>query len=243
MSALEREYPANKKFKYQLMTTIDHEKKRAALEAVKYVRSGMTVGLGTGSTANLMIKELGRQVANGLNIIGVPSSEHTRKLALELHIPLISLAEAARIDLTIDGTDEFDPYLQLIKGGGGALLHEKILAYNSDLVIIIADSQKQVKRLGSFKLPIETIPLATQKIIQSLTQMQLQPTLRVKEGQNFITDEGNYILDLNIKHITNIPSLNNRLKEIPGIVETGLFLDLADIIIVGKGESIRTYKK
>ncbi|WP_034256964.1 ribose-5-phosphate isomerase RpiA [Arenibacter latericius] len=225
------------------MTAIDHEKKLAALEAVKYVKQGMTVGLGTGSTANFMIKELGIQVANGLNIKGVPSSENTRKLALDLNIPLISLEKADSIDLTIDGTDEFDPYLQLIKGGGGALLHEKILAHNSDLVIIIADSHKQVDRLGSFKLPIETIPLATRKIMQLLDNMQLQPIMRKKEEQLFITDEGNHIIDLNIKHINNLPLLNYTLKQIPGIVETGLFLDMADIIIVGKGASTLTFKK
>jgi ribose 5-phosphate isomerase A len=224
------------------MTDIDHEKKLAAIEAVKYVKSGMTVGLGTGSTATFMINELGRQITKGLRITGIPSSENTRKLAMQLGIPLISLENAERIDLTIDGTDEFDPYQQLIKGGGGALLHEKILAYNSDLVIIIADSQKQVDRLGNFKLPVETIPLATQKITQLLKKMNLQPLLRQKEGKYFITDEGNYILDLNIQHITNIPLLENTLKQIPGIVETGLFLEMADIIIVGKGESTITFK-
>ncbi|MCM4169146.1 Ribose-5-phosphate isomerase A [Arenibacter antarcticus] len=225
------------------MADIDHEKKLAALEAVKYVKSGMKVGLGTGSTANLMIQELGRQIAEGLRITGIPSSEKTRKLAIDLGIPLISLEKADRIDLTIDGTDEFDPYMQLIKGGGGALLREKILAYNSDLVIIIADSQKQVKRLGTFKLPVETIPFATYKIEILLNKMGLQPKLRQKDGEHFITDEGNYILDLNIKTITNIPLLETTLKQIPGIVETGLFLDIADFIIVGKGKSTLTLKK
>lgn len=225
------------------MTKIDQEKELAALEAVKYVKSGMTIGLGTGSTATFMINELGRQITNGLSITGIPSSETTRKLAMEQGIPLISLDKSNRIDITIDGTDEFDPYLQLIKGGGGALLYEKILAYNSDLVIIIADSKKQVDRLGSFKLPIETIPIATQKIKQSLIKMELQPKLRQIEGENFITDEGNYILDLNINHITNISKLNQTLKQIPGVIETGLFLDMADIIIVGKEESTLTLKK
>ncbi|MCM4153255.1 ribose-5-phosphate isomerase RpiA [Arenibacter sp. N53] len=223
--------------------SLDQEKQIAAKEAVKYIKSGMTVGLGTGSTAAHMVNELGKLVLNGLKIVGVPSSESTKKLASEKGIPLITLENANAIDVYIDGADEFDPYMQLIKGGGGALLREKILTYNSDLVIIIADSQKEVKRLGAFKLPVETIPLATQKIEQLLKKMGLQPNLRLKDGKNFITDEGNYILDLNIAHITNIPSLESNLKQIPGIVETGLFLDMADIIIVGQGQTVITIKK
>ena len=222
---------------------LDQEKLIAAKEAVKYVKSGMTVGLGTGSTAAHMVNELGRLVQNGLKIVGVPSSESTKKLATERGIPLTTLENVKSIDVYIDGADEFDPYMQLIKGGGGALLREKILTYNSDLVIIIADSQKEVKRLGAFKLPVETIPFATQKIEQLLKKMELQPKLRLKDSANFITDEGNFILDLNIAHITNIPLLESSLKQIPGIVETGLFLDMADIIIVGKGESTVTVKR
>ncbi|MBC8767954.1 ribose-5-phosphate isomerase RpiA [Arenibacter sp. BSSL-BM3] len=223
--------------------SLDQEKQIAAKEAVKYIKSGMTVGLGTGSTAAHMVNELGKLVLNGLKIVGVPSSETTKKLATEKGIPLITLENASSIDVYIDGADEFDSYMQLIKGGGGALLREKILTYNSDLVIIIADSQKEVKRLGDFKLPVETIPFATQKIEKLLNKMGLQPKLRIKDGKNFITDEGNFILDLNIADITNIPALESNLKQIPGIVETGLFLDMADIIIVGKGETAITIKK
>ncbi|MCM4165733.1 MULTISPECIES: ribose-5-phosphate isomerase RpiA [unclassified Arenibacter] len=222
---------------------LDKEKQLAAKEAVKYVKSGMTVGLGTGSTAAHMVRELGLLVENGLKIVGVPSSENTNKLTTELGIPLTTLDKTNGIDIYIDGADEFDPYMQLIKGGGGALLREKILTYNSDLVIIIADSQKEVKRLGNFKLPVETIPLATIKIANKLQEMGLLPKLRIKDGKNFVTDEGNYILDLDIKHISNIPLLESRLKQIPGIVETGLFLDMADIIIIGKDETTVTLKK
>jgi ribose 5-phosphate isomerase A len=222
---------------------LDREKQLAAKEAVKYVKNGMTVGLGTGSTAAHMVKELGKLIKNGLEITGVPSSENTKKLATELRIPLTTLDKTNGIDIYIDGADEFDPYMQLIKGGGGALLREKILTYNSDLVIIIADSQKEVKRLGDFKLPVETIPFATKKIAQLLQEMGLLPKLRVRDGKNFVTDEGNFILDLNIKHIANIHLLESKLKQIPGIVETGLFLDMADIIIIGKGETTITIKK
>lgn len=222
---------------------LDREKQLAAKEAVKYVKNGMTVGLGTGSTAAHMVKELGKLIKNGLEITGVPSSENTKKLATELRIPLTTLDKTNGIDIYIDGADEFDPYMQLIKGGGGALLREKILTYNSDLVIIIADSQKEVKRLGDFKLPVETIPFATKKIAQLLQEMGLLPKLRVRDGKNFVTDEGNFILDLNIKHIANIHLLESKLKQIPGIVETGLFLDMADIIIIGKGETTITIRK
>ncbi len=222
---------------------LDREKQLAAKEAVKYVKNGMTVGLGTGSTAAHMVKELGKLIKNGLEITGVPSSENTKKLATELGIPLTTLDKTNGIDIYIDGADEFDPYMQLIKGGGGALLREKILTYNSDLVIIIADSQKEVKRLGDFKLPVETIPFATKKIAQLLQEMGLLPKLRVRDGKNFVTDEGNFILDLNIKHIANIHLLESKLKQIPGIVETGLFLDMADIIIIGKGETTITIRK
>src|SRR5690606_13087846 len=219
---------------------LDREKQLAAKEAVKYVKNGMTVGLGTGSTAAHMVKELGKLIKNGLEITGVPSSENTKKLATELRIPLTTLDKTNGIDIYIDGADEFDPYMQLIKGGGGALLREKILTYNSNLVIIIADSQKEVKRLGNFKLPVETIPFATKKIAQLLQEMGLLPKIRVRDGKNFVTDECNFILDLTIGHISNIPLLESKLKQIPGIVETGLFLDMADIIIIGKGETTIT---
>lgn len=223
--------------------SLDSEKQLAAIEAVKYVKSGMTVGLGTGSTAAHMVKELGRLVQDGLEIVGVPSSENTNKLATELGIPLTTLEKTNGIDVYIDGTDEFDPYMQLIKGGGGALLREKILTYNSNLVIIIADSKKEVKRLGDFRLPVETIPFATKKIEQLLQKMGLHPKLRLKDGSNFVTDEGNFILDLDIAHVSNIQLLESNLKQIPGIVETGLFLDMADIIIISKGENTITLRK
>lgn len=223
--------------------SLNLEKQLAAKEAIQYVKNGMTVGLGTGSTAYYMLKELEQLVLNGLEIIGVPSSENTKKLAIEMGIPLTTLDKIDRMDIYIDGTDEFDPYMQLIKGGGGALLREKVLAHNSNLVIIIADSTKEVKRLGAFKLPIETIPFATANISRLLHKMDLQPKLRLQNGENYITDEGNYILDLNILNVSNLSVLEQKLKQIPGIVETGLFLDVADRIIIGKGDKTITISK
>ena len=219
------------------------EKQLAAKEAIKYVNNGMTIGLGTGSTAYYMLKELEQLVLNGLEIIGVPSSENTKKLAIEMGIPLTTLDKIDRMDIYIDGTDEFDPYMQLIKGGGGALLREKVLAHNSNLVIIIADSTKEVRRLGEFKLPIETIPFATANIGRLLNKMNLHPIVRLKDGKNYITDEGNYILDLNILNVSNLSVLEGELKQIPGIVETGLFLDMAHKIIVGKGDKTVTLSR
>tara|TARA_R110002153_G_scaffold44572_3_gene125660 strand:+ start:2008 stop:2685 length:678 start_codon:yes stop_codon:yes gene_type:complete len=221
-----------------------NEKKVAALEAVKYIKSGMTVGLGTGSTAFFMIEAIGEMVKNGLEIKAVATSEATKKLATELGINVITLAEAKRLDVTIDGADEVDEDFQLIKGGGGALLREKIVAHNTDLNIIIADSSKSVSRLGKFKLPIETIPFATQLIIKELNEMGLKPVQRMNGDEDYKTDENNDIVDVDIWD-TNIKlsDLEQQLKAIPGIVETGLFLTSTNLVIIGKGEQATTSKK
>lgn len=225
------------------MTLEQEEKKLAALEAVKRIENKMIVGLGSGSTAAFMIKELGKKVANGLQIKGVPSSKETEKLALEEGISIISLDKAKKIDLTIDGADEFDPKLQLIKGGGGALLREKIIAHHSKINIIIADASKQVPRLGAFKLPVETIPFATSVIQEEIAQLGLHPKLRMKEGKPYTTDENNYIIDLDILEWDDLEQLEIWLLRIPGIVETGLFLHSTDHIILGKGNTTQTFTK
>lgn len=214
-----------------------NEKKVAALEAVKYIKSGMTVGLGTGSTAFYMIEAIGEMVQNGLELKAVATSDETEKLAKKLGIHVITLAEAKRLDVTIDGADEVDEDFQLIKGGGGALLREKIVAHNSDMNIIIADSSKSVSKLGKFKLPIETIPFATQLIIKELEGMKLAPVQRMRGTEDYKTDENNDIVDIDIWD-TNIKltDLEQQLKTIPGIVETGLFLTTTNLVIIGKGE-------
>ena len=222
---------------------LEQEKKMAAIESVALVKNGMLVGLGSGSTAVFMIRKLGEEVAKGLSIKGVPSSDATAKLAREVGIPLISLEEAMKLDINIDGADEFNSSMQLIKGGGGALLREKIVAYNSKYNVIIADSTKEVRRLGKFKLPIETIPFATKNIIGELTEMGLKPKLRLVKGIPYKTDEKNLIVDLDIFEWDDIPDLNEMLIRIPGIVETGLFLDSTDLILVGKGDSVIKIEK
>jgi ribose 5-phosphate isomerase A len=214
------------------------EKQIAAYESVKLVEDGMIVGLGSGSTSAYMIKRLGERVSEGLKIKGVASSEKTKVLALSVGIEIISLDEAPCIDINIDGADEFDSYLQLIKGGGGALLREKIIASNAAKNIIIADSSKEVHRLGKFRLPIETIPFATGKIISVLEKKGLDPKLRKTGNEIFSTDENNYILDLNIAHFTNLAKLQEMLITLPGVVETGLFLDTTYEIIVGKETAV-----
>jgi ribose 5-phosphate isomerase A len=214
-----------------------NEKKVAALEAVKYIKSGMTVGLGTGSTAFYMIEAIGEMVLNGLKIKAVATSDETEKLAKKLGIHVITLAEAKRLDVTIDGADEVDEDFQLIKGGGGALLREKIVAHNSDMNIIIADSSKNVAKLGKFKLPIETIPFATQLIIKELEGMKLAPVQRMKGADDYKTDENNDIVDIDIWDTDiKLTDLEQQLKTIPGIVETGLFLTTTNLVIIGKGE-------
>ncbi len=221
----------------------DNEKKLAALEALKYVTNGMILGLGSGSTAEHMIHGLGVKVSEGLQVKGVPSSERSAELARELDIPLTTLEDCGKLDLTIDGADEFDPELRLIKGGGGALLREKILAHNSKMNIIITDSSKAVERLGAFKLPVEIIPLAVWPILEELNAMELQPVLRKTGQTNYRTDENNFILDLNILKQDDLTALNDTLLSIPGVVETGLFLDTTNILIMGKREGTTTIRR
>jgi ribose 5-phosphate isomerase A len=220
-----------------------NEKKLAADYSIALVKNGMTVGLGSGTTSALMIARLGEKVAKGLSIQGVASSEQTASLARQVGIPLTTLEKAHRLDITIDGADEFNPDLQLIKGGGGALLREKILAHNSNLNVIIADSGKRVEKLGKFKLPLETIGFATHCIIEELSEMGLKPVLRNLNRSVFRTDEHNFIVDIDIWGVDGLIQLNNHLINIPGVVETGLFLDSTDLVIIGHGDSVEILEK
>ncbi|MDT7830512.1 ribose-5-phosphate isomerase RpiA [Pricia sp. S334] len=222
----------------------DIEKKAAAAKSLDWIRDGMLVGLGSGSTAAHMIRELGKKVADGgLTIKAVPSSDETAELAQNAGIQLLTLEEAGTLDVNIDGADEFDAKLQLIKGGGGAHLREKIVAHNSKFNIVIADSGKQVERLGKFKLPLETIPFATKNIMTELDGMGLSPVLRKKGDDVYRTDEQNYIVDIDVFEQNDLVALNHRLIQIPGVVETGLFLDTTDVIIMGKGEDTVIFEK
>ena len=225
------------------LSPIDRAKFVAARRASDYVESGMKVGLGTGSTAAWLVRCLGEMVREeGLRIKGVPTSSRTAALARDVGIEVISLDEARWLDLTIDGADEFDGDLNLIKGGGGALLQEKIVATASDQMIVIADAAKEVEALGNFPLPIEVIPFGwqtTQALVEEtligMNVMGRKTTLRMNGDAPFVTDEGNHILDLHLGRIGNARQLAMVLNQMPGVVENGLFIDICDIVVVGHG--------
>jgi ribose 5-phosphate isomerase A len=216
----------------------------ASKQATEYVESGMKVGLGTGSTASWFVQCLGEMVREeGLKIKGVATSSQTAELAEAVGIQVITLDEAKWLDLTVDGTDEYDSDLNLIKGGGGAHLREKVVATASDRVIVIADATKKVDTLGAFPLPVEVLPFGmpvTRNLIAEtligLDVMGRDITLRKNGETPFITDEGNLILDLHLKHIGNPQQISLMLNQIPGVVENGLFIDICDVVIVGHGD-------
>ncbi len=226
------------------LSPIDKAKFVAAKRAVDFVEDGMRVGLGTGSTAAWMVRCLGEMVRDdGLKIRGVPTSTRTAALAREVGIEVISLDEARWLDLTIDGADEFDGDLNLIKGGGGALLQEKIVATASDQMIVIADVGKEVETLGAFPLPIEVIPFGWQttkalveEMLISMDVLGRNVTLRMNGDAPFVTDEGNHILDLHLNRIGNARQLSMVLNQVPGVVENGLFIDICDVVVVGYGD-------
>jgi len=221
------------------VTTVDRdrEKRAAAAKSLDYVRAGQIVGLGSGSTAALMVELLGERVRAGLDIRGVPTSAATRRLAEAGQIPLLPLEQITRLDLTIDGADEVDPELRLIKGGGGALLHEKIVASASDRLIVIVDSTKLVARLGRLPLPVEVVPSARRLLAEKLKAQGCAPALRLQAGGNdpFVTLEGNLLLDCVFGAIEDPRRLARTLAEMPGVVEHGLFIDMANLVIVGRG--------
>jgi ribose 5-phosphate isomerase A len=226
------------------LSPIDKAKFVAAKKATEYVKTGMKVGLGTGSTAAWLVQCLGELVRDeGLRIQGVPTSTRTAQLAREVGIEVISLDEAKWLDLTIDGADEYDGNLNLIKGGGGALLQEKIVATASDQMIVIADISKQVETLGAFPLPVEVIPFGwktTQTLIEEtligLDVLGQTTSLRMNGDAPFVTDEGNHILDLHLNRIGNARQLSLVMNQIPGVVENGLFIDICDTVIIGYGD-------
>jgi ribose 5-phosphate isomerase A len=226
------------------LSPIDKAKFVAAKQATQYVQDGMKVGLGTGSTAAWLVKCLGEMVEKeGLKIKGVPTSTRTAELARDAGIEVISLDEAKWLDLTIDGTDEYDGNLNLIKGGGGALLQEKIVATASDQMIVIADASKHVETLGHFPLPIEVIPFGWQTtktlVEETLIGMDVlgrQVSLRMIGDAPYYTDEGNHILDLHLNRIGNARQLSLVINQIPGVVENGLFIDICDIVVIGYGD-------
>ena len=215
------------------------EKEAAGRAAAKLVRDGDVVGLGTGSTAYFAVVALGERVKAGLKIFGIPTSLQTADLARAAGILLTTLDEHPEIDITIDGADEIDPKLNLIKGGGGALLREKIIASVSKKMVVVADSGKMVPVLGKFPLPVEIISFARTVVERKIVSLGGSPKLRTKaEGSPYLTDNGNPILDCSFGQIADPATLAQELSDIPGIVEHGLFVGLASVALVGKGDSV-----
>lgn len=228
------------------LATMDELKREAARAALDEVRDGMKLGLGTGSTARHFVELLGERVREGLRVVGVPTSEATRADALRCGVSLATLDELDRLDLTVDGADEIDSRLDLIKGGGGALLREKIVAAASDRMIVIADSTKQVTTLGRFPLPIEVVPFglaATRRAIEAAMQTcGLAGRLEVRKGADghaFVTDGGHWIVDAHLGRIVDAPRLAQSLAAIPGVVEHGLFIGLASSAVLASPEGVR----
>jgi ribose 5-phosphate isomerase A len=229
---------------------MDGLKRQAAARALEHVRDGMRLGLGTGSTAKLFVELLGERVRAGLDVIAVPSSEATRADAARCGIALTTLDDIDRLDLTVDGADEIDPALNLIKGGGGALLREKIVASASDRMIVIADDSKWVDALGRFPLPIEVIPFglaATRRALEkAFAEGGVSGRMVVRKSQDghvFVTDGGHCIVDAHLGRIADAPRLAALLTPIPGVVEHGLFIGLASMAILAGSGGIRVVER
>jgi ribose 5-phosphate isomerase A len=229
---------------------MDGLKRQAAARALEYVQEGMKLGLGTGSTAKHFVELLGERVRAGLGVIGVPTSEATRADAVRCGIRLTTLDEVDRLDLTVDGADEIDPDLNLIKGGGGALLREKIVAAASDRMIVIADETKWVETLGRFPLPVEVIPFGLKATQRAMAEafaecgVSGQMVLRkARDGHVFVTDGGHWIVDAHLGRITDAPRLAGSLAAIPGVVEHGLFIGLAGTAMLAGPGGIRVIER
>jgi ribose 5-phosphate isomerase A len=212
------------------------EKLNAGERAVDFIKDGMVLGLGTGSTVYYTIKKIGKLVNDGMKLKAVSTSSATSQLASSLGIEILPFNEIKKTDLTIDGADEVDPDLNGIKGGGGALLYEKLVAEVSDKIIWVVDSGKQVKKLGKFPLPVEVVQYGLTHLLNQFNKMDYKPVLRLKDGKPYITDAGNFIIDLHLNEIDKPGELNKEIKLLTGVVETGLFLNLADKVIIGRGD-------
>ncbi len=222
---------------------LKREKELAAREAVARIENGMIVGLGSGSTAAIAIEILGEKVKDGLEIVGVATSKESHRLAKHAGIKLSDLSHHPRLDITIDGADRFDAAGRLIKGGGGALLHEKIIAFASEQLIIMTDSSKRADPLGGFPVPIEVVPMAAVMVKQHLESLGYSSLLRVRDDGHTpkLTDEANIILDLQLDVVKDPEGLAVLLQGIPGIVEHGLFLGMVDVILIGQGDQVMEY--
>ena len=228
----------------------DQQKRAAAARAVELVQPGMKLGLGTGSTARHFVELLGERVRAGLNVIGVPTSEATRADAERCGVRLTTLDATPALDLTVDGADEIGPALALIKGGGGALLREKIVAAASKRMVVIADESKMVAALGAFPLPIEVLPFgleATKRAIEAVIKAAgASGALKLRQGKDghaFVTDGGHWILDAALGHIAQPKLLADKLAAVPGVMEHGLFIEMADLAIIASAGGVRLVER
>jgi ribose 5-phosphate isomerase A len=218
---------------------LEQEKQSVAREALRFIHDGDIVGLGTGSTFNFLLAPLAERVRRGLKIKCIATSNQTAKAAAELGIPLTTLDEHQEINVDIDGADEIDPELSLIKGGGGAFLREKIVASAAKKLVIIGDSTKQVSLLGKAPVPVEVVPFAQALVAKEIRALGATVNLRNdKQGKVFVTDESHHILDCYFREIRNPSNLERQLEEIPGVVGHGLFIGMADVVLIGKGDQV-----
>jgi len=226
------------------MKDLDRPKQQAAERALDLIRDGQVIGLGTGSTAKFAIEGLGRLVRDGLSVKGVPTSVATERLARELAIPLVNLNEAGVVDVTLDGADEVDSDFNMIKGGGGALTREKLVALASVKRIILVDESKLVSRLGQSRLlPIEVLPFAWTLAARLLTGLGCVASLREHDGVPFVTDNGNHILDCAFGPIEDAATLEKRIKLLPGVIECGLFIGIADTLVIGFDDRVEVRER
>ena len=225
-----------------IMDDVERLKSKAGIAACDFIKDGMKLGLGTGSTVHYTVIEIGRRISDeGLNVVGVPTSEATRELAEKVGIPLITLAESGGLDLIIDGADEFDDNFSLIKGGGGALTREKIVAQSSKSMVVVADDRKQVSVLGAFDLPVEVLPFEWERTRDRISSM-CPGKVSLRGGSSpFITDNGGYILDCRFgASISEPQSLEITLLSIAGVVEVGLFVDICDAVVLASNGGVLT---
>jgi ribose 5-phosphate isomerase A len=217
----------------------DQEKEAAARASLRFVKDGQVVGLGTGSTAAFFIKLLSEEVKRGLRVRGIPTSDRSRELAESLEIPLTTLDECQEIAVTVDGADEVDPQLRLIKGGGGAMLREKVVASATKQLVVVADASKQVPVLGKFPLPVEVIRFARALVAKRIAALGADVSVRTNaDGTPYVTDENNHILDCRFGQIRDADLLAQQLSEMPGVVEHGLFIGMASVVLFARGSEI-----
>ncbi len=222
----------------------DQEKEAAARASLQFIKDGQVVGLGTGSTAAYFIQLLGEKVKAGLRIRGIPTSIRSKELAESLGIPLTTLDECQDIDVTVDGADEVDPQLRLIKGGGGAMLREKVVASATKTMIVVADASKQVQKLGKFPLPVEVIRFAQSLVAKKIAALGARVQVRADaSGQPYLTDENNHILDCHFGEMRDPDRLARQLSEMPGVVEHGLFIQMASVALFAKGSEIVEWRR